>query len=113
MDCPFDILFTKNVPHILEKIFLSLDYRSFKACHKVDNRWSEVLKSELLQGKIKSLFHDNITREEKKLRKASAKGDAITVGKIVSDGMVDVNSPDPEGYGTWEETGDRKVNTLV
>ena len=27
--CAFNMLFTKNVPHILEKIFLSVDYESF------------------------------------------------------------------------------------
>ena len=28
--CAFDKLFTKSVPHILEKIFLFLDFESFK-----------------------------------------------------------------------------------
>ena len=35
----FDKLFVMNVPHILEKIFLSLDYESFKKCHDVSNTW--------------------------------------------------------------------------
>ena len=30
--CAFNKLFNKSVPHILEKIFLSLDYASFKTC---------------------------------------------------------------------------------
>ena len=28
----FDTLFTKSVPHIIEKIFFTLDYNSFKIC---------------------------------------------------------------------------------
>ena len=31
----FDVLLNKNVPHVLEKIFLSLDYASFKSCLQV------------------------------------------------------------------------------
>ena len=31
----FDKLLTRNVPHILEKIFLSLDYNTFKKCQEV------------------------------------------------------------------------------
>ena len=105
--CPFDQLFTNNVPHILEKIFLSLDYNSFKACFKVGNTWSKLLKSESLQGRAKSVFHDKITKEEKKLRVASVKGDAETVRKILSYGMVDVNFPDPKEVRMWrsESTG--------
>ena len=30
-----NILFTKSVPHVLEKIFFSLDFDSFVACGKV------------------------------------------------------------------------------
>ena len=42
----FDLLFEKNVPHILEKIFLSIDYRSFLSCLKVSKRWTQLLTSE-------------------------------------------------------------------
>ena len=41
----FDLLFQRSVPHILEKIFLSLDYKTFKACHKVCAAWGETLAS--------------------------------------------------------------------
>ena len=40
---PFDKLFTRNVPHIIEKIFLSLDYHSFKSCLMVNKKWNQVL----------------------------------------------------------------------
>ena len=38
-NCKFNILFTKSVPHILEKIFFSLDFDSFVACGKVSLAW--------------------------------------------------------------------------
>ena len=49
--CAFDTLFTKHVPHILEKIFLSLDYESFKSCCQASNAWKKVLTSESFQSK--------------------------------------------------------------
>ena len=52
----FDALLTKNVPHIVEKIFLSLDYKSFKTCRKVSMTWKQLLTSESFQMKEKSVF---------------------------------------------------------
>ena len=54
---PFDKLFTRNVPHIIEKIFLSLDYYSFKSCLKVNKKWNQVLTSESFQKMGKSSFN--------------------------------------------------------
>ena len=42
----FDPLFSKNVPHILEKIFSALDYDSFLACHSVCKVWNNLLSLE-------------------------------------------------------------------
>ena len=42
----FDPLFSKNVPHILEKIFSALDYDSFLACHIVCKVWNNLLSLE-------------------------------------------------------------------
>ena len=41
--CAFDTLFGRSVPHILEGIFFSLDYKSFKNCMDVNKRWNELL----------------------------------------------------------------------
>lgn len=41
----FDKLLAKNVPHILEKIFLSLDIESFKNCMEVCQAWRSLLAS--------------------------------------------------------------------
>ena len=52
----FDTLLTRNVPHILEKIFLSLDYKSFITCRRVSKTWNELLTSESFQKKEKSVY---------------------------------------------------------
>ena len=61
----FDTLMTKNVPHILEKIFLSLDYESFKACGKVNNKWKGLLTSESFKTRAELEFKDEIEKEHR------------------------------------------------
>ena len=72
----FDVLLTKNVPHILEKIFLCLDYKSFKSCKKVSTSWKALLMSETFQMKEKSVYimelRDSINRD---MEKSLIKGD--------------------------------------
>ena len=52
----FDMLFTKNVPHIHAKIFLSMDYDSFKSCLMVSKTWNKLLTSESFKKMGKSKF---------------------------------------------------------
>ena len=52
-NCAFEMLLSKSVPHVLEKIFFSLDYDSFKNCHQVCNGWKDLLISEPFQTKSK------------------------------------------------------------
>ena len=54
--CEFDKLFTRNVPHILERIFFSLDYVSFTACRDVCEAWSELHSSEVYRRKREELL---------------------------------------------------------
>ena len=63
--CKFEILFTKCVPHILENIFFSLDYKSYKTCRDVSTTWKELLTSDSYLKKEKSVFYDEIVYEEK------------------------------------------------
>ena len=56
----FDQLFNKNIPHILEKIFLSLDYKSFKRCHEVCKAWREIVENESFRRRSKALYHDEM-----------------------------------------------------
>ena len=53
--CHFDKFFTRNVPHILEKIFFLLDYGSFETSSMVNIAWNELLTSKRFQklGKLK------------------------------------------------------------
>ena len=92
--CPsvLDALLSKNVPHILEKIFFSLDYASFKECCQVSNKWNVILTSDMYQTKGKSVFCKDIREEEKKLHAASGVGNTEEVRRLLSCGMVDVNS---------------------
>ena len=68
--CAFDTLFTKNVPHIQEKIFFSLDYASYKTCMEVSQAWNELLKSESYHKKSKTVFRTEILEEKMKLLNA-------------------------------------------
>ena len=61
--CIFHNFRGKNVPHILEKIFFFLDFKSFKACQKVNREWRELLTSERFMTKAKTVFHKEISKE--------------------------------------------------
>ena len=52
------MLFKISVPHVLEKIFLSLDYESFKRCLKVNKEWNKLLMSKASQRKAASVFRE-------------------------------------------------------
>ena len=86
--CAFSKLFTKNVLHILEKIFFSLDYKSFEVCMMVSKTWKELLTSESFKMKRKSVFCEHIERE---LYQATENNNLNVVKSILSSGMVDTN----------------------
>ena len=56
-----------DIPHILEKIFLMLDYTSLKECFEVSLDWRKILKSESFQKKAKDVFAVEIAMDGKKL----------------------------------------------
>ena len=89
--CAFDTLLIRNVPHILEKIFLSLDYESFKKCLKVSTTWNELLMSGSFLSKRASVFHEGIKKDEWGMSFATQQGDTDTVKRLLSSGMLDVN----------------------
>ena len=94
--CAFDQLLRKNVPHIMEKIFFSLDYKSFMSCHMVCTTWNKLLKSEYYVQKSRKMLAENMI----KLTDAIAKGDADKVRKIIQRGMVDMNHDSGNFYTT-------------
>ena len=89
--CAFDMLFTRSVPNILEKIFLSLDYKSFKACLDVSKTWNELLTADSYRAKGKLVFHAELLQEEKKLWNAVIYGNTGKVKNLLSTGMLNVN----------------------
>ena len=89
--CDFDILFKNYVPHILEKIFLSLDYESYKNCIGVNYTWKNLLTSESYQRKGKSVFHEELLDDEGELWKAAREGNAERIRRLLSSGLLNVN----------------------
>ena len=91
--CPltaFDTLLNRNVPHILENIFSSLDYNSFKTCMKVNKTWREVLTTAPYQKILDKLLNEKWENEEK-LYFASRDGNTEELRKLISNLKVDVN----------------------
>ena len=80
----FGKLLNKNVPHILEKIFLSLDYDSFMKCHKVCNAWSELLGTESFKRRSKALYQDEMVVD---LFKATVAGNVKEVTRLLAIGI--------------------------
>ena len=91
-ECAFDMLFTKNVPQVLEKIFFSLDYMSYRTCRNVSKNWHELLTSERLQRRMISVYDDRYWEEQNKLLQLSKQhGTVNEVRRLLSNGMVSVN----------------------
>ena len=90
---PFNKLFTRNVPHILEKIFFSLDYASFKECMEVHRAWHELLTSKSFKQFGKLTFQREI---ETALWHATRSGNAKEARAVLSTGMVNIECIDKD-----------------
>ena len=97
--CAFDLLFARNVPHILEKIFFSLDYASFQTCFKVNRTWQQLLSSQFYQKKSSEMLIEK-EKNEKKLWLASREGkiDDVKQRLISTGGWLDVNWQHRSGH---------------
>ena len=73
ISCEFDRLFNRNVPHILEKIFFSLDLASFKSCKNVSSWWNELFMTESYCEKASQLTLE-MKQNQMKLLEAIEKG---------------------------------------
>ena len=89
--CDFETLFTKHVPHLLEKIFFYLDYQSYKACLEVSNVWKELLTSKSYIKKGQYVFHREILKDEILLYSASGNGYHNEVKKLLTTRMVNLS----------------------
>ena len=91
---PFDaLLYYRNVPHILEKIFFNLDYESFKTCMEVCQTWKKLLSSAPYQEKLLELLIPYGDR----LHQASRDGNIEEVRRLASILKHDVNLVKEEG----------------
>ena len=84
----FDKVFSRNLPHILEKIFLSLDYRSFTNCLDVCRSWNELFLSDSFKNKATLLFREEM---EDKIWNAAWRGNTEEARRHFSCAKVDVN----------------------
>lgn len=96
--CAFDKLFKRNVPHILESIFFSLDFNSLVACGEVCKNWKDLMDSDsyrdkLLEKRIKE-------RQERQLFKSCGSEDIAEVKKLLSMG-VDPNCTRQDDGGAF------------
>ena len=92
--CDFNGLLKKNLPHIIERIFLSLDHESFVSCCEVSRTWNSTLTAVSINRKAKSLFEKEISADEKQLSHLSRYGgQASDVRRILLSGLVNVNVP--------------------
>ena len=96
--CAFDKLLAKHVPHIMEKIFFSLDYVSFKVSSEVCHTWHQILTSEGIQKKARLIYGSNfmLTLQEV-FHHSSKEGNAKEVRRLLSSGVnpnCALNDPD-------------------
>ena len=77
-----------SVPHILEKIYFSLDYSSFKTCLAVSTDWNELLSSERFQKLRKGVFGKEIETE---LGQALKMYNMEKIHRLVSSNIIDLN----------------------
>ena len=103
----FAHMFSINVPHILENIFFCLDYDSFKKCMQVSKSWNELISSDLYLKKAKSIFCEDILKDQDKLYGASFEGKAEVVRSLLRSRMVDANFVGLATYGSEGEKNTR------
>ena len=97
----FEVFFTNNLLHILEKIFFSLDYKSFKTCIGVSKVWQGLLRSDSFLEKGRAVFHKEILKDGVELELAAKEGDKDKVVAILSTKMFDFNNHVSNPMDRW------------
>ena len=82
----FETVFNKSVPHILEKIFFSLDYDSFMECKEVCKAWNDLFSSEHYKRRSEKMLVEKMENEQK-LCNASFGGNVEEVRHLLSIGV--------------------------
>ena len=84
----------RDVPHILEKIFFSMDYTSLETCMNVSKTWRKLLLTTPYLKRLEELWKELLMEKpvnEKRLCAASKEGDTEMVMKLCKNPVVDVN----------------------
>ena len=89
--CHFGAVLPRKFPHILEQIFLYLDYESFKTCFEVCETWNKLIMSDLVHRKAKEIFYAEIEEDEKKLVRAAREGRMSIIMGLLSTNLVDIS----------------------
>jgi len=89
--CQYGALLPSNFPHIMEQIFLLMDYESFKICFEVCKPWRDLLMSDSFQRKAKHAFSAYIVLEGEKLVRAARHGKTKLIKKLLSTKLLDIN----------------------
>ena len=101
-----------NIPHILEIIFLKLDYEAFKTCFEVSKDWREILKSKSFLERAKLQFAAEITMDQEKLVKACREGDIEKINGLLSTDLLNINQMEYNSAPLIEATFWGKVNAV-
>ena len=80
----FSKLLTRKVPHIHEKVLLSLDYETFKNCREVCKTWDELMASESFCKKAYSAYKKEMDSE---LFICSREGNIDQLKSLLSSGV--------------------------
>ena len=96
----FDILCSRNVPHVHEMILFGLDYQTFKESHEVCNSWNDVLASASVRQRARVLYREEMLKDkeenEGKLLRYCEEGNAREVSRMLSR-IVDPNCVGNQG----------------
>ena len=84
--CEFDRLSKKNIPHVLETIFFSLDFDSYISCRAVCKSWNQLHSSDLYQARAKEKLIEK-KKSQRRLCLYSWKGKVEEVRSIISSGI--------------------------
>ena len=80
----FEKMLRRNVPHILEKILLHLDFDTLLACSKVCRAFRDMMALKSFGKRAHSAYAWEIVCHKTKLLDASEKGDAKEVNRLLS-----------------------------
>lgn len=65
--CELGVFFPKHFPHIMERIFFSMDLKTYKKSREVYITWNNLLTTRTYQAKEKQVLCEDILKLEREL----------------------------------------------